>query len=334
MALIPPLGGPRLPPTASSSAPQNASPAVAKQRTEVPLPSAKTGFASVLTNGESGAWYRKVQSGSSSSNQGIDTRGVLPTPTFDPSRVDATGASRDVPDVYIGGHSSRGGEIDCGLSWSRVQDDSGHLMFTDVASGSDGADPVHRFFQRGQQWLDGTGQKLDAHDPRLSKLKPDFAFHPYFRTAGGGKNVWLNHEPGDTHQTYFYPGQHFSMKLNVDKAGKAQLDISAPGGDSFRAHFTAPGFGSGSARSFKRIIAFDQAGNEGKATQPTSATLTNGGWDAVRLIKFDGSSAPLSAKNATLVIASDQSHVYDRAFRVTKSNDQGGEWLALTPPRK
>jgi hypothetical protein len=250
----------------------------------------------------------------------------LPRPTFDPARQTANGP-KDVPDVYLGGTSAAGAEIDCGLSWDRVHDDSGRPVFTDLPNGCDGGDAAHRFVLVGQNFVDGNGKPVD---PSVAKqLQPDCAYHPYFRTDFRGQNVWGNRDPSDHHLTYLYPGQPFSMKLSVDQDGKAQLDIASPS-TQYAAHFDAPGFAN-VQRQFKRVISIDQTGNENQPVQPTKSTLRGGGWNSVALVRTDGSTQAMVPGHGTLIGGSDQLGRYSDIFKPSNVNTMGGEWISITP---
>ncbi len=301
------------------------------------VPAADT-FAKPIS-GVEGAYYRKVMSNSSRELNGVKTSGVLPTPTFDPARQTKDGPL-DIPDVYLGGASSKGATLDCGMTWERVHS-SGRPLFTDTANGSDGGKPEHQFHKAGQSYVDGHGVTLESNDPRLAQMKPDFAYHPYFRTDFHGVNTPGNHDKDDATLKYFYLGQAFTMNLNVDDKGKAVLAITSQVGSSphdkpgpsFAAHFDAPGFADAS-RQFKRAISIDLEHNEGKVPAKTGSTLSNGGWNSVLLTKFDDTTTPLTPAHGELYAGSSQLKGYSHIFNISNVNAMGGEWVSITPPRK
>jgi hypothetical protein len=335
----PPPKAPLLPkPVVATPKPAQAAPTPAATKPDRFDPTPATPFGAPAS-GPPGAYYRKVVSGMSAALAGIHGTGVLPTPAFDSKRVSKTAGPQDVPDVYLGGTSAKGAEVDCGLAWNQVHDANARPLFTDNASGTDGGpngpDKAHQFYQVGQAWYQEGGQRLAARDPRIKKLTPDFAYHPYFRTDYQGKNAAGNHDPSDHRLVYYYPGQAFKMQFSVDPKGAATLSVNSPTGPSFAAHFDAPGFG-GSARSFKRCIAIDQFGAEkAKHVVPTQTSLTGGGWDSVGLLPAAGGpELPLTAQRGTLVGGSDTLGRYGSIYRPSRVNAAGGEYVDITPGGK
>jgi hypothetical protein len=283
-------------------------------------------------SGPPGAYYRKVISNPSADLLGISTAGVLPTPTFDPARQTPSGPL-DIPDVYLGGTSASGEEVDCGLSWERVVASPGHPLFTDLPSGTDGGDAAHQFQQVGKQWVDGAGHPVPANDPRIAQMKPDFAYHPYWRvTPSAQKSLAGNRDASDTHYTYLYPGQSFTMAFQVGADGKAALTVDSSHGVSFAVHFDAQGF-AGQARSFKRAISIDQVGGEARRkVAPTASTLTQGGWSSVMLKKVLGDPVPLTPAQGHAVAGSDTRPQFESIYKVSSNSPNGGELLDILPP--
>lgn len=312
---------PRIAPLPLQSQPQTPAKAVAAAPRDFgrPLP------------GPEGAYYRKVLSSPSRSLAGIATTGVLPTPTFDPTRLRPDGSPMDVPDVYVGAHSAAGGEIDCGLEWDQIDDGRGAKAMTDLAQGFDGGDLSHRFFPTGKgNYVDGYGRAVPSGDKRLARLVPDCAYHPYWRTDFKGANKAGNRAPNDTSLMYLQPGQQFTMRLDVGNDGAAKLSVKSPGARDFAVPFAAPGF-AGSSRSFKRCIAIDQFHNEKKPAKPTTATLRGGGFTSVMLVDRDGTRTALTPGKGTLTAGSSQLKRYGDIFKVSGSNPAGGEWVSITP---
>jgi len=276
-----------------------------------------------------GAYFRKVESLPDALAVGIRGRLVLPQVSFDDDRDFSPAPGQpgfwegplDRPSVYLGAHTAAK-EVDAGLVWDRVYDAEGRPTYTDLAGGSDGRDPRHR---------------LLAAQAAGQKLRPNFAFRPYWRTTSGSGNQWHNPPAGDPR--YFYPGETVVMTLRVRPDGTLRLDMRAEGGGGlFTAVFRQDGFDAGQARSFKRVVSIDQfrvsagarRGNEGSDAQPTRARVRGARWLKVSVLG-EARSVFLSGKLCQEVAGSDTSPRYGDIFAV-RPLPEGGEDLDITPP--
>ncbi|MEW5847677.1 MAG: peptidoglycan-binding domain-containing protein [Myxococcota bacterium] len=307
------------------------------------------------------AYFHKVSSESSSSNQGIEGRGTLPQ--VDIKRTMGTPGNReplDIPSVYMGGHAN-GKEADVGLSWSRRHDqvNGTHVpTFTDRPEGTDGGDPRHRFTKVGGVVRNGLGEEVK--DPEvIKKLEPNYAFRVFWRTTNkepklddkgnvvkeNGKTVysnnqWHNPPPGLPNQ-YFYPGDKIQMSVKVVGDEKVQVSVgklNEPRHEYTSAPFTAQGFTRDAEKSFKRVNSIDQfVVKDGKRkgieslklpVQDTQTTVTGGGWDEVRILQNNNRSRPLNSRKDTMIHGTD---VDLRSFQVSGRNARGGEYVDIVP---
>ena len=158
----------------------------------------------------------------------------------------------DNPSVYLGGNSSA--ESDVGLTWS-----------------------VGATF-------DGTAVNYQE----------SVAFRPFWRYIDSGRNTYMNAAWRDTCY-YYYPGDTIRMSVFSTRGNYLQLRIelleetTIPKyaqrranynlGSNYSKVFVSPEFpskGMGINKAeFKRVVALDQVGNEGKPTQPTNAQNAN-----------------------------------------------------------
>ncbi|MCX5794225.1 MAG: hypothetical protein NTY77_01855 [Elusimicrobia bacterium] len=278
-----------------------------------------------------GAYFRKVESAGSARYTGIRAQVVLPSVGFDPTRsfTPAPGQPAywegplDRPSVYVGAHTSAK-EVDAGLTWDRVYDEQGRPTFTDLPSGSDGRDPKHRFIVA----------ELNGR-----RIRPNFAFRPYWRTTLNHGNQWHNPPADDPY--YFYPGESLVMALRVRDDGTMRLDIRTAGGAGrhFTAVFQQDGFAAGQSRSFKRVASIDQfrivdgarRGNEGMDVQPTRTTVRGAAWSQVSLLTARNASK-MSGSACQEVAGADTAKDYAGIFSITPDPD-GGETLDIIPPQ-
>ena len=158
----------------------------------------------------------------------------------------------DNPSVYLGGNSSA--ESDVGLTWSVGANFAGTAV----------------------------------------NYAESIAFRPFWRYIDSGKNTYMNAAWRDTCY-YYYPGDTIRMSVFSTKANYLQLRIelleettipkyaqrraSYNLGSDYPKVFVSPEFpskGMGVNKAeFKRVVALDQVGNEGKPTQPTNAQNAN-----------------------------------------------------------
>lgn len=306
-----------------------------------------------------GAYFRKVRSTSHVDHRGIRGVGILPLVSFDPDRQYVSGQGLDHfttgpldrPSVYMGGHAA-GREVDAGLTWDRVYDPHGRATYTDDPLGTDSRDPAHRFAHvqvEGQPALeDGTGSVVavgqDDADIWTDRLRPNFAFRPFWRTTNEGGNRWHNPRVGSADNVYFYPGERFTM--TVQEAGPNQVRMGIrledePTTEHFTTTFRQERFGVGRPQSFKRVNSIDQftvddagrrVGLEGEDVLPTRTTATGGGWDEVFILGPSGvKHRPVAGPDFTEVRGGDVAPRYDEIFRRSGWNAQGGERLDITP---
>ena len=158
----------------------------------------------------------------------------------------------DNPSIYLGGNSSA--ESDVGLTWS-------------------------------------VGATFNGTAVNYAE---SVAFRPFWRYIDSGKNTYMNAAWRDT-CFYYYPGDTIRMSVFATKANYLQLRIelleettipkyaqrraSYNLGSNYPKVFVSPEFpskGMGVNKAeFKRVVALDQVGNEGKPTQPTNAQNAN-----------------------------------------------------------
>ncbi|MFO0722477.1 MAG: hypothetical protein U1E65_01760 [Myxococcota bacterium] len=320
--------------------------------------------------GAGGAYFRKMDSGASVKHQGIETEVRLPSVHFDqsPGRqnnnpVGKSGQAKptyelgplDRPSVYLGGHAG-GRELDAGLSWDRVNlppptgpgvPHSGAkyvATLTDRPAGTDGRDPRHRFAVLEGKIYDYTG--AERSDLKLSQLRPNCAFRPYWRTSNE-TNDWHNAPAGSAGNgkpdgdAYFYPGE--TVKMSVKVVGKDQVQLNVSGGpENFSTTFRQLGFGEGRAQSFKRVHSIDQfrmegdqrVGVERTGIVPTNTSVDGGHWLKAQLLDSDGVSRPLTQGTDVRGREWGSNKTYDRVFHRSNIDAQGGEYFAITAGRR
>ncbi len=228
-----------------------------------------------------GAGYRKAVS-SQDLWTGIETVVTLPTPFYDPARVNEKGRILDSASVYVGGHAGEQ-EVDCGLSWEVVREADGRISSRAKA---------FRPFWRARAWHSGP-------------TTPDFYFSPgdtvYLacRTAPEPDKLVLeirllrrSAEPttGTEHAT----GRPVWTGPDRVEAAEAQDDewtdseLAAAVADpltSFSVTFDAEGFGTGNVQEFKSVNGLYQSGNEGRDAVPTRTAITGCVWRQVFLLR-------------------------------------------------
>ncbi|MDP2339947.1 MAG: hypothetical protein Q8O67_03230 [Deltaproteobacteria bacterium] len=328
----------------------------------------------------SGAYFHKIVSPRRSDAHGIRVEGQLPEVMLDPRRFavggvvagDPIAATKrvleneptldaaltrlndwrtgplDKPSVYLGGRAG-GQEADVGVSFDRVYDPAGRAVFTDLANGSDGRDPAHRFVFDGpsRSLKDGSGVVVAAGDAAVKqfmidhKLQPSFAFRPYWRASPSepGTQNWnnpplspekaadwatkFNHVGAPPTNAYFYPGERFAMNVREAGRGQLRLDIRGAGVDanipSFGVGIRASQFGAGRATEWKRVSSIDQKGNEGGRVTPTSSMAIGMVWEKSEvLLGAARTPTALSALSPVQVRGHDlaDSAIYDRTFNV------------------
>lgn len=249
-----------------------------------------------------GSWFRKIASVEDPAVDGIAASGVLPAPSFDPGRMHRPAAGEpaytqgplDSPGVYVGAHA-QGREVDAGLKWD------------------------HRY--------DGQGRDTGL-----------WAWRLFWRVATPAGNVWRNPRPGAPDDVYLEPGDAFQMTLTVRPDGTARLDAGGASG-AVTEVFPLDGFFKGSERlprRFKRVDSIDQFtvlpdgtrhGLEGSPAVPTKATLSDGRWDSVVLLRGN-ERLPLTGRRAV-----EWRGPAEDSFPATVPDGKGGEAMALTPPR-
>jgi len=298
----------------------------------------------VLDPKAQGAYFRKIVSAAASCWRGVTGSGVLPHFQSDPERYFTPAAGQpgfwtgplDRPSVYIGASSPKA-EFEAGLTWDRVYDRAGRPVFTDLEFGTDGNDAAHRFVA-----VDAGGETVmvNALGRRAAEdaaLVPDFAFRPFRRGAAG----WGNPEVGSPDNVYLYPGEAFTMTLQISAEGAVRLDIRAEGG-GWRHHTwkgSEPGLRSGGPLLVKRVNAIDQfrvvdgrrSGNEGHAVLPTAALAVGACWRRSASLAARGRRVPLAGRNAVAVAGADTAPVYASVFRLSGLEADGGECIDIVP---
>jgi hypothetical protein len=235
-----------------------------------------------------GAIYRKAVS-SVDAWTGIDAVVTLPAFVPDDARRRPSGRPADNASVYLGGRASDT-EIDAGVLWEVIRQP------------------------------DGTVSKVGK------------AFRPFWRNK-----KWFN-APAEE-QYYYYPGDTIRMRVWTDAADKLkmQIDLLARRGDqidhrrppisTLSVDFDAPGFGPGRRQEFKRVTAIDQAGNEGKPAQPTTARVEACVFCSVYLLRGQ-ERLPMTAERFTDMRCPDR-----RFFAVDEPTDEGGERITIDGSR-
>jgi hypothetical protein len=306
----------------------------------------------VVDAGAQGAYFRKIVSAPASRWRGVTGSGVLPHFQSDPERYFTPAAGQpgfwtgplDRPSVYIGASSPKA-EFEAGLTWDRVYDRAGRPVFTDLASGTDGNDEAHRFVAAD---ADGETVMVNALGRRAAEgaaLVPDFAFRPFRRGAAG----WGNPEVGSPDNVYLYPGEAFTMTLQISAAGAVRLDIRAEsggqgtgGGGGWRHHTwkgSEPGLREGGTLLVKRVNAIGQfrvvdgrrSGNEGHAVIPTAALAVGACWRRSASLAARDRRVPLAGRNAVAVAGADTAPVYASVFRLSGLEADGGECIDIVP---
>lgn len=297
-----------------------------------------------------GAYFRKVTSTASARHAGIAGEGLLPRVTLDRSRWLSTPPELrspqppqkvygygplDVPSVYMGGHAGSQ-EVDAGLAFSRVFLRDGRAAWTDdVASGSDGGDPEHRFtVEPDGRVVSGTGR---VRPEGLRGLVEDWAFRPFWRVR-----AWNNPSVSSADNRYFYPGQPFRMSVRVTGRDTLALHIDSGADDPapFAVSFSAPGFGRGGKQSFKRVNSIDLSqiangrrdGREGAPVIPTRSRAVGARWTRVDLLGENGVARCTLACGAEAVVGADTASRYDAIFTLSAQDAAGSETIDIDPP--
>lgn len=192
-----------------------------------------------------GAYYRKLVS-SVDTWGGISGKVILPTTTFDPSRINPTKPMQylDNPSVYMGGNMG-GQETDIGLTWEVIRDENGSVT------------PDRRAFR-----------------PFLR------------RTAHGGSGQAALYENAPAEARYYwYPGEEVTMSVKIVDNGILRLTVEGAG-KKFEKDFEAGGYTFAGKGEFKRVNAIDQVANEGKPVQFTRTKSFGIDWKRTDLYRI------------------------------------------------
>ncbi len=258
-------------------------------------------------DGTRGAWYRKVVGPTGTSDEGIEAWGVLPKPVFDPAREHEAGPGEeayksgplDRPDIYLGLHAD-GAEVDAGLTWDRVYDDTGR----------DTGKFAYRIYWR--------TSKGGWNNPKV----------------GAPDNLYLR--PGERFALTLRALPDGSARLSVRRAGaraaSAGFDFAVPG--------LLDDEGRRKALSFKRVHSIDQfrveggvrRGNEGHAALATRTRLSGGRWEGAHLLGADGTRRALSGDLATVARGADAAPRYASVFPAAGVGAGGAEEMVVLPP--
>ncbi len=345
-----------LPMTMSGASLKESSPGPITSGVQQSAPSvlANPGFRVEVAKGVRGAYFRKVSSEAQVRYGGIRAQGLLPTPNFDSDRHYVAKAGLDHfttgplerPSVYIGGRAN-GHEVDAGLTWDRVYDANGQATYAD-RPGCDGRDPAHQFVfakRAGERVIkDGNGEVVAEGEAAViafaTKLVPNFAFRPYWRTTNPGEEDWKQPKPGRADNVYFYPGEAITIEVKLLGPGKVQLRID--GASRFAVDFQQTGWGGAkTAHAFKRVNAVDQfqvlksgerKGREQQDVLPTRTTAPGAQWIAVELLDRRGEVlTPMTGAKFTEVRGADLAKRYDQVFVRSGFTKVGGEQLDIIP---
>lgn len=250
----------------------------------------------------------------------------------------------------MGGHAA-GREMDAGLVWDRIYDHRSSPTYTDLPEGTDGRDARHRFTRTQDAGrptvVDGTGRPVaggtEEIEALMLRLRPDFAFRPFWRTMNREGNQWNQPRPGTPENRYFYPGERFSMTIEVIGANEIKLEIrldDGPTGEQFSTTFRQDRFGVGRPQSFKRVNSIDQfsanpdgnrVGLEGRDVLPTLTTVTRGRWLEVVILSSRGGARSMTGPDFFEVRGGDVASRYDEIFLLSGWNDDGGEDIDIIP---
>lgn len=192
-----------------------------------------------------GAYYRKLVS-SVDTWGGIGGRVVLPTITFDPSRINPAKPAQflDNPSVYMGGNMG-GQETDIGLTWEVIRDESGAVTADRRA--------FRPFLRR------------TAH-------------------SGSGQAALYENAPAEA-RYYWYQGEEVSMSVKIVANGMLRLTVEGAG-KKYEKDFAAGGYTFAGKGEFKRVNAIDQVANEGKPVQATRTKVAGAEWKASYLYRI------------------------------------------------
>jgi hypothetical protein len=225
-----------------------------------------------------------------------------------------------------------------------------------VAQGQEQVDAIVKL--SGKPPASGTPILVDGHGKEVARgqqevgakmkgLTENFAFRPFWRDTNSDTpkaQRWHNPPVGSADNVYFYPGERFTMSVKTVGKEQVSLGIQRVGGKPGE-HFSLPsfrqeGFGPGQSASFKRVNSIDQftvkggervgAETVGKV-DPTKSTVTGGAWDAVSLLRTDGTRQPMTGPAFSVVKGHDTAKRYGEIFGISGHTTQGGERIAIHP---
>ena len=199
-----------------------------------------------------------------------------------------------------------------------------------------------RFLDNSSVYLGGRsdGQETDigmawevVKDEKGNVSKEKKAFRPILRRSAhsrsGQASVFKN-APAES-RYYWYPGDTVTMRLEVIGDGKLKFSVKGTG-KYFEDIFEANGYKQGTKAEYKRVNAIDQAGNEGKPVQPTTARFLDSKWTEVYLLRSCNSTVMKASMNKdrfTDMRCPDAKH-----FDVTVYGDGSSESISIYGTRE
>jgi hypothetical protein len=227
-------------------------------------------------------------------------------------------------------------------------DGNGNVYDLYAVSSFGGRTPIYTADQ-----LDGARVALVTPSGSVAEtavMKPDFAFRPFWRTmtakpsGSGYVNTWANPEPGDPGYQWYYPGESFSMTLEVVGKEKVELEIAASGhpGVVTKETFAQANFGTGKPITFKRVDSIDQftttaagkkVGNEDGKVIPTTTKVLGAQWTSFSLIRSNGAKLPgVGPAFVEEHGAEFSAQEYNAIFHRSGFTSAGGETISIEPP--
>lgn len=284
-----------------------------------------------------GAWYHKVMS-VDYDFKGIEGVITLPTPNLRRFKEEALEQinsfdlkNLDVSSIYLGGHAKH--ESDVGLAFSRA------LIDGKVTNGGCVFRPFWRYITN----LDADAGDYDFENNRYYKAS-------ILNDTNGIKNVYAMYHPSFS-QYYYLPGDKLKISLTSPKENYLVLNIEVleistlTSSVDFRKkhklnmpqNFTSPlisspGHGTEMKKSYKRVNAIDQAGNEGKEAIVTKTSVENAIWENCYLLYEENNKIYKTPMNTKVSV--EMSCPNKEAFIITSKDDETGKQeITIMPSR-
>jgi hypothetical protein len=176
---------------------------------------------------------------------------VLPELIFDPDRVNPAKPAQymDNTSLYLGGNAN-GQETDIGMIWEVIRDENGNVT------------PDRR------------------------------CWRPFWRHLAPGEQnqTWGNPDAQNT-DYHFYPGDTISLSLKLIGNELLLFEVQGMGRIKHKQltrEIPCKGYTLLANTEYKRVIAIDQMGREGKPVEETKAKLIGGEFLETNLLRLDG----------------------------------------------